>query len=158
MRRAAAGRAVAPRRWGKGETCGEGVRRAVLCSEKAPLSVQPLTALLILPPRFLTPSCWVPPAAHPLVPCSQQNLSNLAWAYAKLAHLDEELMTAIAGKPRAGGGVELLAGLLLLSWSSAGLQAAEGAGPNVTHTAGWEPPRTLQTAPRRWRATCRCST
>jgi hypothetical protein len=38
------------------------------------------------------PSC--PP---PWSPCSQQNLSNLAWAFAKLAHLDEELMTAVAG-------------------------------------------------------------
>lgn len=30
-------------------------------------------------------------------PCSQQNLSNLGWAFAKLGHMDEELMGAIAG-------------------------------------------------------------
>jgi hypothetical protein len=32
-----------------------------------------------------------------LVSCSQQNLSNLAWAYSKLAHMDEALLQAIAG-------------------------------------------------------------
>jgi hypothetical protein len=31
---------------------------------------------------------------------SQQNLANLAWSYAKLAHLDERLMAAVAGALR----------------------------------------------------------
>ncbi len=31
----------------------------------------------------------------------EQNFSNMAWAFAKLRHLDQELMDAIAGKRRA---------------------------------------------------------
>lgn len=56
----------------------------------------------------LVPADPAAPAPRPACPGSrpaarsQQNLSNLCWAYAKLGHVDDPLLTAIAGAARVG--------------------------------------------------------
>lgn len=81
---------------GAGEGLGAALPHcAAVCQHCHPLLAHPLTPARAphspaRPPR--------PPLALPNVARrSQQNLSNLAWAYAKLAHLDEELLGAVAG-------------------------------------------------------------
>lgn len=58
-----------------------------------------VAALLLLPsPAELPGSLPSLRPRHPSRPTrSQQNLSNLAWAFSKLGHLDEALLTAVAG-------------------------------------------------------------
>ncbi len=108
-----------------------------------------------------------PRLPHVFLVCSQQNLSNLAWAYAKLAHLDEELMTAIAGRHKGVENTCMQAPArcqaVLVSAGSAAAVCAAAHGCRLvvpaTHTAALLAPHApSQTAPRRWPGSCRCST